>query len=133
MQPIERNRILYSFLTLVVILLGLASRHYFGEFPFVRTYVGDGLWALMVFFGFSLVFNRWSVRSVAIAALLFSFGIELSQLYHTPWIDRLRSTRLGGLVLGFSFLWSDLLSYSIGIAVGVLLEIRLISIRLKTK
>jgi hypothetical protein len=125
MQSIERNRILYSFLTLVVVLLGLASRHYFSEFPFVRAYVGDGLWALMVFFGFALIFNRWSVRSVALAALLFSLGIELSQLYHAPLIDSIRSTRLGGLVLGFSFVWSDLICYSMGIAVGVLLETQL--------
>lgn len=125
MQAIGRNRVLYGFLTLVTVLLGLASRRFFDEFPFVRAYVGDGLWALMVFFGFALVFNRWSVRSVALAALLFSVGIELSQLYHAPWIDSLRSTRLGGLVLGFSFVWSDLLCYSIGIAVGALLDRRL--------
>ncbi|GAB3787266.1 DUF2809 domain-containing protein [Spirosoma horti] len=125
MQAIKRNRVLYTLLVLVTILLGLASRRFFDEFLFVRAYVGDGLWALMVFLGFALVFNRWSVRSVALAALLFSFGIELSQLYHAPWIDNLRSTRLGGLVLGFSFVWSDLICYSVGIAVGVLLDTRL--------
>lgn len=129
----KRNRVLYSLLTLVVILLGLASRHYFNGFPFVRAYIGDGLWALMVFFGFALVFNRWSVWSVALAALLFSVGIELSQLYHAPWIDSLRSTRLGGLVLGFGFVWSDLVCYSMGIALGVLLDTRLRSIRFPTK
>lgn len=133
MRTVERNRVLYGLLTLVTILLGLASRRYFDEFPFVRAYVGDGLWALMVFFGIALVFNRWPVRSVALAALLFSFGIEVSQLYHAPWIDSLRSTRLGGLVLGFSFIWSDLLCCSIGIAVGVLLDMRLRSIRYHTK
>lgn len=133
MQAIERNRVVYGLLTLATILLGLASRRFFDEFLFVRAYVGDGLWALMVFFGFALVFNRWSVRSVALAALLFSFGIEASQLYHAPWIDNLRSTRLGGLVLGFSFVWSDLLCYSLGIALGVLLATRLHSIRYQTK
>ena len=125
MQIIARNRILYGLLTLVVILLGLASRRFFDGFPFVRAYVGDELWALMVFLAFALVFNRWSVRSVALAALLFSFGIELSQLYHAPWIDSLRATRLGGLVLGFSFVWSDLLCYGVGVAIGVLLDTRL--------
>lgn len=126
MQVVERNRVLYGLLTLLMVLLGLASRRFFDEFPFVRAYVGDALWALMVFFGFALLFNRWSVRSVALAALLFSFGIEVSQLYHAPWIDSLRSTRLGGLVLGFSFVWSDLLCYGIGIAVGVLLDMQLL-------
>ncbi|GAB3795298.1 DUF2809 domain-containing protein [Spirosoma humi] len=133
MQTVERNRIVYGLLTLVTMLLGLASRRFFSEFPFVRAYVGDGLWALMVFFGFAIVFNRWSVRSVALAALLFSVGIEVSQLYHATWIDSLRSTRLGGLVLGFRFVWSDLLCYSIGVFIGVLLERLVIPIRLKSK
>jgi hypothetical protein len=41
-------------------------------------------------------------------ALAFAWAIELSQLYHAPGIEALRHTRLGGLVLGFGFLWSDL-------------------------
>ena len=131
MPIVQRNRLLYSILTSIVLLLGLASRRFFGEIPFVRSYVGDALWALMVFFGFALIFNRWPVRTVALATLLFSFGIELSQLYHAPWIDSIRSTRLGGLVLGFSFVWSDLLCYSLGITVGFLVETILIPARFR--
>lgn len=80
------------------------------------------MWALMVFFGFAVLFNRWPTETIVLATLLFSFGIEISQLYHAPWIDNVRATRLGGLVLGFGFVWSDLLCYSVGIAVGVLAE-----------
>ncbi len=103
-------------------MAGLASRHFFGDSPFVRAYVGDALWALMVFFGIGLLFARWPTTTVALVALLFSFGIEVSQLYHAPWIETLRHTRLGGLILGFSFVWSDLLCYSAGIAVGVAVD-----------
>ena len=35
------------------------------------------------------------------AALLFSYAIEFSQLYQAEWINALRHTALGGLVLGF--------------------------------
>ena len=45
----------------------------------------------------------------------FSFVMELSQLYHSPWIDSLRQTRLGGLILGSDFLWIDLVRYSVGV------------------
>ncbi|MBC8156458.1 MAG: DUF2809 domain-containing protein [Bacteroidetes bacterium] len=123
----RRNQALYGSLTLAVLLAGLASRRFSGNFSFVRAYVGDGLWALMLFFGFALVFNRWPTRTVALATLLVSFGIEFSQLYHAPWIDLLRHTRLGGLVLGFGFLWTDLLCYGVGIAVGMLVEKGLIA------
>jgi hypothetical protein len=53
---------------------------------------------------------------------VFAFGIELSQLYHARWIDQIRHTRAGGLVLGYGFLWTDLLCYVIGIAIGCALE-----------
>ena len=60
--------------------------------------------------------------SVAILALLVCFAIELSQLYHESWIDNIRANRLGGLILGSGFLYSDLLSYSIGVTGAFLLE-----------
>jgi hypothetical protein len=43
-------------------------------------------------------------------------------LYHANWIDTIRKTTLGGLILGYGFLWSDLLAYAIGIAAGVIIE-----------
>ncbi|MBC8154056.1 MAG: DUF2809 domain-containing protein [Bacteroidetes bacterium] len=119
MRGNHRNRVIYGILTLATLLLGLASRRFSGDLPFVRAYLGDALWALMVFFGIALVFNRWPTRTVVLATLLFSFGIEFSQLYHAPWVDGLRHTRLGGLVLGFGFLWTDLLCYTVGIGVGM--------------
>ena len=45
---------------------------------------------------------------------MFFYGIELSQLYHALWIDAIRNTTLGGLIIGFGFLWSDLVCYTIG-------------------
>ncbi len=68
------------------------------------------------------VFKNTSTVYIACLALLFSFSIEISQLYHATWIDSLRATKLGGLILGYGFLWSDLVCYSIGIGVGLLLE-----------
>ena len=38
------------------------------------------------------------------------------------WIDNIRKTTLGGLVLGYVFSWSDLLGYAIGISVGVIID-----------
>ena len=56
-------------------------------------------------------------------SLVLAFAVEVSQLYHSPWIDGIRSTTLGGLVLGFGFLWSDLVCYLVGIAAGALAEL----------
>ncbi|QKZ13375.1 DUF2809 domain-containing protein [Spirosoma sp. KUDC1026] len=126
---LTRNRIIYGILVGSVLLLGLASRRFLGDYSFVKLYVGDALWALMVYFGGAFVFRRWTISAVATATLGFSVGIELSQLYHAPWIDSLRATRLGGLILGFSFVWSDLLCYVVGVGLGVLIETYAIPVR----
>lgn len=121
----RRSRILYGIITVCVMGLGLLSRRFAGEIPFIRAYVGDALWALMVFTGIALILNRQPTKVVALLAGLFAFSIEISQLYHAPWIDGLRATRMGGLVLGFSFVWSDLLCYTVGIAIGIAIDQRL--------
>ena len=43
---------------------------------------------------------------------------EFSQLYRAPWIDAVRATRLGALVLGQGFLWSDLWCYAAGVTLA---------------
>ena len=48
--------------------------------------------------------------------------VETSQLYHATWIDSIRQTTLGGLVLGFGFLWTDLACYAVGIAIAAVIE-----------
>ncbi len=39
-----------------------------------------------------------------------------------PWIDSVRQTTIGGLILGFGFLWSDLACYAAGVGLGVVIE-----------
>ena len=119
----KRNRAVYAILIILVIIAGLMSRHFAGHLPaWNRLYLGDVLWALMVFLMVGFLFSRKPSRWVAVVALIFSFCIEFSQIYHAPWIDSIRATTLGGLVLGYGFLWSDLVCYTIGIVFGFLLE-----------
>lgn len=122
-----RNRFVYIALAIVVMLLGLATRHFSEYLPhWINLFLGDTLWALMVFLLFGLLLRNAETRWIAAIAITFSFGIEVSQLYHAQWIDSLRRTRLGGLVLGYAFLWSDLISYSLGIGMGILVDRKLI-------
>lgn len=104
-------------------LLGIGSRKFAGQLPlFIAEYSGDTLWALMIFLMFGFLFAKYSTARIALFAFIFSFGIEFSQLYQADWLNALRSTKFGGLILGYGFLWSDLLCYSIGIITGVCLE-----------
>jgi hypothetical protein len=119
----RRNPLSWISLTTVVCALGIGSRRYARHLPaFVAAYTGDTLWALAAFLGLGLVLPRASTLRVALLALTFSVVIEVSQLYHAPWIDSIRHTTVGGLVLGFGFVWSDLVCYAVGVGLGVVLE-----------
>jgi ABC-type phosphate transport system permease subunit len=132
----KRNRLLQAVMMIVVIILGLASRKMASNIPdFLNVYLGDALWALMVFIGIGFIFRKMQTKKVAFIAISFCYFIEISQLYHANWIDEIRRTTLGGLVLGYGFLWSDLLAYIIGTSVGIGIEIllRVIQKRKKSK
>jgi hypothetical protein len=78
--------------------LGLGSRRYAGHLPtMVAAYAGDTSWALALFLGLGLILPRITTGRIAALALLGSLLVEVSQLYHAPWIDSLRQTKLGGL------------------------------------
>lgn len=76
----------------------------------------------MAFLCFGFVFRRSSTARIALGAVCFAWSIEFLQLYHSPWIDEIRSNRLGHLVLGAGFNGPDLIAYLIGVALGAVAE-----------
>jgi hypothetical protein len=122
-MPRARSRVVYGIALPLVIAAGLGSR-VFGQHlpPLIATYAGDTLYATMVFVGLGLVAPRWSTARLAVTALAICCAIEISQLHHAPWIDALRRTLPGALVLGHGFLWSDLACYAAGVAFGAGVE-----------
>ncbi len=118
-QSTTRYRVVVTLLACLVLVLGLLSRR---SLPFVpgliQAYSGDVLWALLVYLLVRWLRPTQPVLLSGIYAGMFALGIELSQLYHAPWLDAIRQTPVGGLILGFGFLWSDLVCYTCGIAIG---------------
>ncbi len=116
----SRPRISRTIAIAFVVAAGLLSRSSLAAHlpEFVETYAGDTLWALALFLGLGLLLPRTPTITLAIAALVIAFGIELSQLYQAPWISSLRGTDLGALILGFGFKWTDLVCYTCGVALG---------------
>jgi len=122
-SPARRSRIACAAFTAATVGLGLASRRFGAVLSdAVRLYAGDALWAAAVYFAAATIWPRARAIQLVIGALVFSFVIELSQLYHAPWIDDVRRTRVGALVLGFGFLWSDLVCYMAGVAAAALAD-----------
>src|SRR3954463_11935850 len=121
----RRHPVLWSALIVMVILLGLGSRRFGPHLPgFVAAYAGDTLWATAAFLGIGLLLPRASTWRGACPAVSFSVAIEISQLYHAHWIDSVRGTTMGALVLGHGFLRSDLACYAVGVGLGVVIEAR---------
>ena len=96
----------------------------FGQgFPVLPTMVDEhlrgALWALLVYLGWGLLFASASPWRLALCTLAVSFAVEFTQLHHAFWIDRLRGSTLGRLVLGSTFSWIDFMDYAIGAGIGV--------------
>ena len=119
----QKLRLIYLALVPLVIVTALATRSGSPWVPaFVVEYGGDTLWAWMVFMVIRLVGIRWAIWKSAALALTIAYCCETSQLYHAPWIDTIRSYRLGVLLLGNCFVWSDLVCYTVGILAGAFAE-----------
>lgn len=119
MYPSPRSRSVYALLLVLTVAAGLGSRRYGAHLPpFVAAYAGDTLWALSVFLIVALLAPRRPTVWIAAVALALSYADEFSQLYRALWLDAVRATMPGALLLGHGFLWSDLACYTAGVAVG---------------
>lgn len=117
------KRVLYFVTTSLVMIMGLLSRKFMFIFPKnIAPFIGDMFWAMMVYFGFRFLLPKLALLKSFNIALIFSFAIEISQLYQSNWINTIRKTTIGGLVLGHGFLWMDLISYTIGIIIAVIID-----------
>ncbi|WP_331457300.1 ribosomal maturation YjgA family protein [Bacillus sp. FJAT-22090] len=116
-------RILYLIAIAITILLGIASRKWgLLLMPFLALNAGDVLWAMMVYFGFRFLLAHKRTLTVVMLSFLFSFCVEFSQLYQEDWINQIRGTSLGALILGKGFLTEDLIRYTAGIIFATVLD-----------
>jgi Protein of unknown function (DUF2809) len=114
-----QSRASYFILIISIINIGIFSR----KANFIPLFIGDILWGLMVFFMVRFLFIKRTIKWVSLASLLFCYAIEISQLYQAPWINNIRHTVIGGLVLGLVFSWGDMLCYTVGVGIGILIEV----------
>jgi hypothetical protein len=112
-------RLIYLALIPITVFAAFATRSGASWIPrFVAEYGGDTLWALMVFMVLRALAPQWPLARSVLLALTISYLCEISQLYHAPWIQSIRAYRLGGIILGYDFAWSDLVCYTVGIICG---------------
>ena len=123
---------LYVGLLIGTVLLGLSTRRYPDAFPdVIARFGGDALWATAVFWIIALMRRRSATLGIGVSALAIAFLVEMSQLYRAPWIEAVRATGPGALALGHGFLWSDLLSYAVGVLLAAATDAAIVGKRSK--
>jgi hypothetical protein len=118
MMPRGERRV-YAGLIILITLAGLLTLATRSRWPALGDKAGDALWAMLVFLVISFVWPHIAGRRRALIALTISCMVEFSQLYHAPWIDRVRGHFIGRLFLGVGFDWLDLISYAAGIGLAL--------------
>ena len=113
-----KPRFIYFILALLTIVSGIASRKIVG----IPLFVGDILYAVLVYFGFRWLLVKSKTPWQIGLPLLFCFAIEIQQLSTAAALVAIRETTLGHYVLGQGFLWSDLLCYTMGIGLGYVID-----------
>lgn len=118
------NRLRAVFALALVIAAGLGVRSHFTHgWPALLTKAaGDALWTTAIFMLLRVCFPRLPTARLAAIALAISTVVELTQLYHAPWIEAVRATWLGGIALGHGFHVTDLVWYTLGTLLGIGLD-----------
>lgn len=113
----------------MVIITGLASRMIHSGILLVDKYLGDALYAVMVYLLLALVRRNASPLRRAVAAAVIMTALEIFQLTLIP----LEMTKSGyivlqiiGRLLGTTFSWLDLTAYFAGIVAAFLADYRMI-------
>ena len=123
-QRLPRARLVYAALALATIVVGLVIHFATGRIDTAeRDVLGDALWAAMIVWWVGALAPNARLIARGAVAYAICAGVEVSQLYHAPALDALRATRMGHLVLGSGFDSRDLLSYALGVAGAMLLEL----------
>jgi len=124
------GRKFYLIATCLSIGMGLLARSaLLGLPPIIAKYTGSIIWGGMVYFAWAVVRPEQRRSRRAIIAVIIAVTVEFSQLLHTGWLDAVRRTTIGVLLIGRFFSWWDIVSYLIGIAIAVMLEWTIVRFR----
>lgn len=110
----------YLLLTAVLFIIELVIGLYVHD-AIIRPFGGDFLVVILIYC-FVKTFMNASVKSTAPAVLLFAYLVEISQYFHLIRIIGLENSKTARIIWGTYFSWADMLMYTLGIILVVILE-----------
>ena len=110
----------YAFLTAALFITEACTALFIKD-KFIRPYFGDFLVVILIYCFVKTFFNA-PVFKTAIAVLLFAYFIELLQYLQLIEILGLQHSKLAKIIMGSAFKWLDMLMYTLGIGIVLIVE-----------
>ncbi|MGN6353754.1 MAG: DUF2809 domain-containing protein [Parafilimonas sp.] len=112
----RRYFIFFVILLLIEVVIAL-----FAHDNFIRPFFGDFLVVILIYCFIKSFLNTPLVMT-AVAVLLFSYLIEVLQYFNIIKMLGIQNSNLARVVIGTSFEWTDLIAYTLGIGLVILLD-----------
>lgn len=110
----------YFLIALLLLLTELFIAVYLHD-AIIRPYGGD-LLVVILLYCIIKSFADVPVFRTAIAVLIFSYMVEISQYFHLISLLGLEKSKVARLLLGYSFSLTDMLAYTLGIGLVLVAE-----------
>jgi DNA integrity scanning protein DisA with diadenylate cyclase activity len=110
----------YFILAMLLLLVEIMIALYMHD-AFIRPYGGDFLVVILLY---CLVksFADTPALKTAVSVLIFSYLVEISQYFHLTKLLGLQHSRIALLFLGSNFSFTDILCYTLGILLVIVIE-----------
>lgn len=106
------TRVRPALIALLLVPAGLATKQ--SSIGWVADHLGGALYVTFFCFVVLSLWPRTGRLTVVVGVTLATCGIEFLQLSSADWLEAIRATRLGGMLLGASFSWTDFPFYALG-------------------
>ena len=120
--PVLKFSPFYAISTLLLFIIEVLIALFVHD-QFIRPYIGDFLVVILIYC-FVKSFLNTPVVPTAIGVLLFAYTVELLQYFRIVEVLGLQHSRAARIIIGSAFEWQDMLAYTLGVLVVVLVEKR---------
>ncbi len=110
----------YFIIAVVLFIIEILIALYVND-RFIRPYVGDFLVVIFLYCLISAFLNAPMLK-IALGVLLFAYVVELMQYLDFIGNVGLKNSKLVNVVLGNQFAWIDMLAYTLGIGLVIVVE-----------
>ncbi|MBP0018546.1 MAG: DUF2809 domain-containing protein [Cyanobacteria bacterium SBLK] len=117
MKKLRSNPRLLAFLSVVAIVpIGISTKFYNGiGVQWVNDYLGDVLYEMAWCWFFFIFFpTKKAIWKIPLSVFIVTCCLEFLQLWHPAWLQAIRATFAGRMLLGTTFVPADFFYYAIG-------------------